>query len=507
MQLKNKIVIFIFSIICLFSFCFKMSAFAATNPFVDTYVIDTTKTLSKETIKEINSINEKATGNTHVYVYVADGDKLDESFSYFTQNLYEENLNKYDIVIGLDFKNRKMEIGQRSYDYSKSSLIEEYAKASFSKDDFDAATIQLVNGAFKEAAKLNAEEEESQTTSLVTYPTVKLESRITDTVGLLSQEEIDNLEANAYKLYNNYDKNIYVLLTNAEEYDTTEYTNSIYRDNFQSLSSNILVVFYMDTQKISVFNNNTSIDIISLYEENAKAYFHKNPAQYAEGIMKLQDAVVMAASSATEEDLSEITSAGTVETKTDEDYQVTNWHVKNFFLITLSLVLIIGIIIVIGKVLMTIEKNKSELLNNKPKEAFKELEKEIKKDEKFLTEKKMNDSVNDLYKTVAEEMNEKSLEKREYKKNNKNSFNISSDDEQTMVTESINSMIKKVVSKSKGTKEDYETLQSALDVYNSLQFSDRIKLDRKYTSELETLTRKAKQDKEMFERLSTQGGH
>ena len=69
-----------------------------------------------------------------------------------------------------------------------------------------------------------------------------------------------------------------------------------------------------------------------------------------------------------------------------------------------------------------------------------------------------------------------------------------------MVTESINNMIMNLVQTVDGTKEHYQELQSALDIYNNLSFSERIKLDRKYTSELEQLTRKAKLDKELFEK-------
>lgn len=482
--------------------------------FGENYIIDNSGIISDTYINLINEKNKELFNESeyNIYVYIPTVNEYaknsDESLSSqldsFTSKLYDQEiLSNKDILLVVDLENRYMSIEYDNtlYNINKSNIIQKYSKNSFAENNFNKAILETVEGIIEINNESSAFYNENTYQSI--EETIIFDSYIIDQTNSLSSADLDYLESNAYKINNNYDYRIYIGLLNSKEYDPTSLTNKIYHDNFSLDMDVILVIFYMDTGKISTMSSPyIYVDALDLYDTYSKEYFHSTPANYKDGLYELQNAIISDIENVTTNEIKEVDISGSQKAQTSEDVNIIFSYLKIICFVIIMILIICVVILSIRKLLLTEEKMKNEILNNEPEKAFLNLEKEITKKEDFITDDKMNVSMDELYRSAAEEMWEKSLEKQEYKKESTNifdsSFNDSSNNEN--VINSINDMIIKLVERANGTKEFYQELQSALDVYNGLTFSDRMKLDRKYTSELEQLTRKAKIDKELYEK-------
>lgn len=487
--------------------------------FGDSYIIDKSGYISETYINLINEKNNEIFDNYgyNIFIYIpseneyidaSNNNSISSQLDSFAATLYDRELGNKDILLVIDLINRYMSIEYEDglYYIDNSTVINNYAKESFSKDNFNKAIVECIDGIIDINNKNFENSNNNEITMdspLIITDTITLDSYVTDLTNTLSDADLDYLESNAYKINNNYNYKIYIVLLNSKDYDINNFTSKIFTDNFYLESNTVLIALYMDKSQIStIASRGIFTDVLGLYNTYSKTYFHEEPANYKDGLYVLQNAIISDIEGIDMEGVSELSYSGAKKPQTSEDINVIFGYVKIVGFVLIVLFVLVLLVFLIKKILYTEENIKKDILNNDPEHAFLNLQKEIDKKETFMSEEKIDHSMDDLYKTAAEEILDKSIEKKEYQKETKNIFNSTTNTstESDMVTESINNMIMNLVQTVDGTKEHYQELQSALDIYNNLSFSERIKLDRKYTSELEQLTRKAKLDKELFEK-------
>lgn len=477
-----------------------------TDLFKNVMIINNSDVITNEQSEDVNKLLLEISENKgkNIYIYITEENEIND-IRHFILEMTNDKNNKNDYIIVLEPYTRELAI----YNYNKlidaTQLNNKYSKDEFKANDFYTGIVNLAKGISSENENFelftNNTAEEFET-----VPEIKLSSHITDFKEILTPVQEEEIETVAYKLKQNYGVDIYVILSNAiENYGIDNYAHSIFRHNFSYKSNVILLVFSLEEGNFSYVNSpNINMDIISIYNNYAKTYFHLEEPDYVTGINKLMSAIVANY---------KFTSISNIENSIISGKTVsigTTDTIKNFLKLTALVLIIITLIVVIiyfiYKIIKSEKIEKKLLLNNHPERAFANLEKEINKDSNNSTEqlylKIVNNKMDELYKEVASELTNEEIKSKKIEKSVKDNIFGSEYEEKNndLVIESIDEMILKIVKKASGTKEWYDQLQSALDIYNNLSFTNRTKLNRNNTSQLEALTRKAKLDKEMSER-------
>lgn len=526
MNKRKKCIIYLLLMVLLMSL-FPTTALAANkeneaSPITDDMRIDDTINFFKD--DELKAITQHSKDiqkdkSTTIFVVVASSDETKNNISEYAIDYARTISTYFDYLIAIDPINRKITIATKSF-FSLSidvdSIVDKYSKADFSKDDFYNGILDTMNGIVDGYdGSESSKETTNSSSSYSSMPTVTLNSYITDNAKLLTDEEKEEIQTNAYKIKNNYDYDIYFLITDdISKYDQNNYAQKVYNDNLSGSSKTILIVMSFENGKYTLVKSTdmNSFDDETAYKTYAKSYFHETPPKYKDGIINFQNAIISTIKNVPITDIEGKTISGTKVNGSLIDYESFKNILKIISLFSVICLVCAIAIYVIKNALITSDKAKKDLINEHPDVAFDKLKDAIKvKEEDLINDKmeesKVDDNINDLYKDVSSEMTKVNLDKTKKDENNifdtrNASIDTNNTDKSDIIISSINDMIIDVVKKCEGTKEYYSQLQEALNVYNSLSFTNKIQLDRSYTSQLEALARKAKMDKEMSERNS-----
>lgn len=507
--MKNKIkllVVIVTLMICLF----PKTVYAAESEFnEENRIINHSDILTEEEIKDINSLSIEISNecNKNIYVYLLS--ETDGNPQEFLDNYaYNYNIKSNSYIIGINPYSRKLYIYNSYYLVDINSILDNYSREDFKNDDFYNGIINTMCGI---ADGYVRQENYQPPKKLITYndiPTIRLSSYITDEPDILTAGQEEKIQSNSYRIKQNYGIDMYIMFTNSlADYEKNDYVTKVYNDNFYASSNTILILISLEDGVIHYScGSHYEFNINKIYNTYAKSYFHLDEPDYVTGVCKLSNGVTATLLDMSIEDIENSVIEGT--TVKIKDTESTKDTLKIILLVTGIVTLGTISAVIIKKFLIDDEKAKEKLINERPEIAFSELKEELstvgaENIEYIKGVQDINQSMDDLYSEAASELINDELISEQHIKNKKTNIfdpRFEENNEDDVVISTIDDMIAKVVKECEGSKEYYEQLQAALDIYNSLSFTNRTKLNRSNTSQLETLTRKARMDKEYASR-------
>lgn len=451
---------------------------------------------TKEQLENMNILlkNIKEDKGTDIYVVVLNTDEYDNIYDRLGEIYVEAELTS-SYLLGIDPVGRNFSAYSNSFFISMDSYVSN-AREDFKNNDFYTGLIKIICnvGNYKIPEDIN-----NITPTLKTkYYINNLDDHIVDFSGLLSENDIWEIASTLSQIESHYDININFIFFNEVEpnFSVADYTAETGSRFINSFGDDILISICLQDKFYSKYEGATSIDIDSVYIQYGRSYFHSENPNYKDALLDIAFGAVVDKYGITLE-----------EAKAFKDISMSDIAEFRIF-VTIALIIFgIVIFVVFGNIisniaenrrLAEIEKNKVSYNKNDYTEAVKEvkqwlnLEKQMNQQMYKTKEHELNESLDDFYEDVSDNLTEDTP--------SFNVFDVDYEQNDDLVVENINKMIEEVISKSKGVKDDYSQLQTVLDIYNNLSFTTKIKISRKFSSELETLTRKAKMDLEHYER-------
>lgn len=509
MRKKLKFIISIFILI----FCLNPITASASEEFnAENRIINNSDVLTDEQEEDLNNLSIEISNECNKNIYIYFLSKNDGATMEFIQNYVKSyTLNSNSYVIGINPYLRTMYIYNDYTQINTAEILNNYSKDDFKNNDFYLGALKTMCGL---ADGYERKTDYAPPSDLITYNdinAIKLDSYIIDELDVLTAGQEEKIQSNSYRLKQNYGYDVYVMFTKSlSEYDVDDYVSKTYNSNFDYDSEAILVIFSLEDGKLHYScGQYISLDVSAIYNEYARSYFHLEEPDYETGVCKLTNAIIANLNEMSIEDIeNSVISGTTVKVKDTEGIKDI---LKIILLVVFILTLVVVAICIIKKYLIDDEIAKEKLINEKPEVAFSSLEKELSTVNAENIEyaqgvANINQNMDELYSEAASELiNDELINEKHIKNKKDNIFDPrfeEHNDEDDVVISTIDEMIAKVVKDAEGTKEYYEQLQAALDIYNSLSFTNRTKLNRSNTSKLEMLTRKARMDKEHASRNS-----
>lgn len=454
---------------------------------------------SEEELANINILlkNIKEDKNKDIYVVVLDTNEYTNIYERLSEIYVEAELTS-SYLLGIDPVGRNFSAYSDTYFVNLDSYLYD-AEKDFKNDDFYTGIIKVICtvGNYTIPEDIN-----NITPSLKSkYHIENLDEHIVDFSGLLSENDLWEVGSTLSQIESHYDIDINFIFFNEVEpgFSVSDFTHETGVRLVPLFSDEIIMSICLKDKFYTTYSDISSIDIDSVYIKYGRSYFHSENPNYKDALLDIAFGAVADKYGITLD-----------EAKSFKDISITD--IAEFRIFSVIILIIFGIVvfIIFGNIMMNIVENKkaAEIAKSKISyskndytEAVKEvkqllnLEKQISQQTYKVKEKELNETLDDFYEDVTDNLVDD--------KPSFNIFDVDYEQNDDLVVENINKMIEDVISKSNGVKEDYSQLQTVLDIYNNLSFTTKIKISRKSSSELETLTRKAKMDLEHYERTKT----